>query len=155
MSHSYIIRDLNVNSAIACPDHDEVLDTERSPRDTYAMKGYAYAGGGRRVTRVDITLDGGQTWELADIHYIEDEFRKLAQFDPVYGHIDLTETEQSFCWCFWSLEVPIASLKKATSIAVRAMDESGALQPQGMYLNATGMMNNWFVFALFRVCMLC
>ena len=82
-SHSYIIRDLNVNSAVACPDHDEILDTERQPEDTYAMKGYAYAGGGRRVTRVDVTLDSGQTWELADIHYIEDEFRKLAQFDQI------------------------------------------------------------------------
>ena len=93
-SHSYIIRDLNVNSAIATPDHDEILDTARSPGDTYAVKGYAYAGGGRRVTRVDVTFDGGQTWELADIHYIEDEFRKLAQFDPIYGHIDLTERDQ-------------------------------------------------------------
>jgi len=29
-------------------------------------KGYAWAGGGRRIVRVDITADGGQTWTSVD-----------------------------------------------------------------------------------------
>ena len=67
----YIITDLNVNSAIAHPAHDEILHlptgagTDDKPQ--YNLKGYAYAGGGKRVTRVEISLDQGETWELADV----------------------------------------------------------------------------------------
>ncbi|KAF8649084.1 hypothetical protein AX16_006031 [Volvariella volvacea WC 439] len=147
-SWCYIIRDLNVNSVIACPNHNEVLDTESGESRNYTARGYAYSGGGRRITRVEITLDNGKSWRLANIHYVEDQFRELAQFDPIYGHLDLTESDQCFCWCFWSFDIPIAILKNATSIAVRAMDESLALQPRDMYWSATGMMNNWW----FRVC---
>ncbi|KAF8967746.1 nitrate reductase [Flammula alnicola] len=145
----YIIRELNVNSAIACPDHDEILDTSnKSPEETFIMKGYAYAGGGRRITRVEVTLNEGHTWNLAEIQYPEDLYRTVAYSDSVYGTLDLTESDQCFCWSFWSFEVPIATLKKCKSIAVRSMDESLALQPRDMYWNATGMMNNWW----FRIC---
>lgn len=62
----YIINDLNVNSAIAQPDHDETLDLSTCG-ETYAIKGYAYAGGGRRVTRIEVSLDEGKTWKLSEI----------------------------------------------------------------------------------------
>ncbi|KAF8805919.1 nitrate reductase [Phlegmacium glaucopus] len=142
----YIIRDLNVNSAIACPDHHEILDTTNQP--TYTVKGYAYAGGGRRVTRVEVSSDDGDTWSLANISYPEDLFREVTHFDPVYGSLDLTEFDTCFCWCFWSLEIETSVLKTSKAIMVRSMDESMALQPRDMYWNATGMMNNWW----FRVC---
>lgn len=142
----YMIRELNVNSAIARPDHDEILSGK--DEDTYALQGYAYAGGGRRITRVEISFDEGRTWDLAEIRYPEDQFREIVYNDPVYGTLDLTTSDECFCWCFWSFEVAIKALKNASSIAVRAMDESLALQPRDMYWNATGMMNNWW----FRVC---
>jgi len=138
-----------VNSAIACPNHDEVLDLGDMDQPTYTLRGYAYSGGGRRVTRVEITLDDGASWELANIHYIEDQFREAAQVDTVYGTLDLTDSDQCFCWCFWTFDVPLASLQNASSIAVRAMDESLGLQPRNMYWNATGMMNNWCVCCSF------
>ncbi|KXN90611.1 Nitrate reductase [NADPH], partial [Leucoagaricus sp. SymC.cos] len=145
----YIIRDLNTNSAIACPDHDEILDTSAQGADgTYQVKGYAYAGGGRRVTRVEISSDDGETWSLADITYPEDLFRTVAHFDPVYGDLDMTESDTCFCWCFWSFEMSIKTIETSRAIVVRCMDESLALQPRNMYWNATGMMNNWW----FRVC---
>ncbi|KDR71730.1 hypothetical protein GALMADRAFT_74808, partial [Galerina marginata CBS 339.88] len=144
----YIIRDLSVNSAIACPDHDEILDT-KSASATYTIKGYAYAGGGRRVTRVELSSDDGVTWDLASIIYPEDVFRSASYTsDAVYGELDLTETDTSFCWCFWSYEMPVERLKDSNAIMVRGMDEAMALQPRDMYWNATGMMNNWW----FRVC---
>ncbi|TFK34600.1 nitrate reductase [Crucibulum laeve] len=145
----YIIRDLNTNSAIACPDHDEVLDMgSKSLTERYILRGYAYAGGGRRVTRVEVTFDEGSSWQLANISYPEDSFREVAFDDPVYGSLDLTETDTCFCWCFWTFEASLEVLRQSKSIAVRAMDESLALQPRDMYWNATGMMNNWW----FRVC---
>lgn len=145
----YIIRDLNVNSAIASPEHEEIVDTSsRAPEETYTVKGYAYSGGGRRVTRVEISFDDGNTWSLADITYPEDQFRTAAHFDTVYGDLDLTESDTCFCWCFWSFEMPISTMKTSRAITLRAMDESLALQPRDMYLNATGMMNNWYVNAI-------
>lgn len=136
---------MNVNSAIATPDHDQVLAaTSDSEEATFVLQGYAYAGGGRRVCRVEITLDEGTSWSLAEIKYPEDLFREVTHDDPVYGRIDLTEEDTCFCWCFWSYAVKVADLSKASSIAVRAMDESLALQPRDMYWNATGMMNNWW-----------
>ena len=65
----FLINDLNVNSAIAEPRHDEVLSVypEHLFESQYQVKGYAYAGGGRRVTRVEISLDEGDSWALADM----------------------------------------------------------------------------------------
>jgi len=63
----YIINELNTNSAIAQPNHDDVLDLTTSG-ETYTIKGYAYSGGGRRVNRVEVSLDEGISWTLAEIH---------------------------------------------------------------------------------------
>lgn len=149
-SNRYIINDLNVNSAIACPNHDEILVT-KSAQQTYTLRGYAYAGGGRRVTRVEISFDDGSTWELANIAYPEDLFRTVIHSDPVYGILDLTQTDTCFCWCFWSFEAPINLLTRSAAVMVRCMDESLALQPRDMYWNATGMMNNWLVPSISRI----
>lgn len=57
----YAIYDLNVNSAVVHPQHDEVLRPAKAgPNATYTARGYAYAGGGRRINRVEISLDKGK-----------------------------------------------------------------------------------------------
>jgi nitrate reductase (NAD(P)H) len=109
------------------------------------MRGYAYAGGGRRVTRVEISFDDGCAWSLAHITYPEDLFRAVVHSDPIYGSLDLTASDTCFCWCFWSFEAPLTLLKASAAVMVRCMDESMAIQPRDMYWNATGMMNNWYV----------
>ena len=60
-------RELNVNSAIAKPDHNEKLYIDKTPA-SYPIQGYAYAGGGRKVTRVEVSLDEGETWTLANMY---------------------------------------------------------------------------------------
>lgn len=65
----YAIYDLSTNSATVYPAHDEKLylsssDTSTDAPEseqTYQVKGYAYGGGGRRVTRVEVTLDKGKS----------------------------------------------------------------------------------------------
>ena len=137
----YIINELNVNSAIACPDHDEILDPAWD--SSYTLKGYAYAGGGRRITRVELSFDDGVTWILANISYPEDAFRDIVHSDPIYGTLDFTDYDTCFCWCFWSFEASLDRLGSSAAVMVRCMDESLCLQPRNMYWNATGMMNNW------------
>lgn len=55
----YAIYDLSVNSAAAYPQHNEELQLT-STISTYKARGYAYGGGGRRITRVEISLDKGR-----------------------------------------------------------------------------------------------
>jgi sulfite oxidase len=41
--------------------------TNSEPTDQVALQGYAYSGGGREISRVDVSLDGGKTWDQADL----------------------------------------------------------------------------------------
>ncbi|KAG2067855.1 hypothetical protein BDR04DRAFT_1104460 [Suillus decipiens] len=141
--------ELNVNSAIATPDHNEKLYIDKIPDEngtiaSYPIRGYAYAGGGRRVTRVEVSLDQGETWTLANIEYPEDQFREVRHQDPFYGTLDTTERDTSLCWCFWTFYVSHDVLANCDALIVRAMDEGLALQPRDMYWHALGMMNNWW-----------
>lgn len=139
----YAIYDLNPNSAICCPAHEEQVSISQGPQ-TYRARGYAYSGGGRRITRVEITLDKGKSWKLADVQYPEDRYRDVEK-DLYGGRIDMTWRESCFCWCFWSIDLPKEEIKGAKDIFVRSMDESMNVQPRDMYWSVLGMMNNpWF-----------
>lgn len=139
----YAIYDLNPNSAICFPAHDEKVSLQTGP-DTYRARGYAYSGGGRRVTRVEITMDKGKSWRLADIEYPEDRYRDFEK-DLFGGRMDMSWRESCFCWCFWSIELSKEELASAKDIFVRSMDDSMNIQPRDMYWSVLGMMNNpWF-----------
>ena len=139
----YAIYDLSTNSAIAYPAHEEQVCLQDGP-EKYRAKGYAYGGGGRRVTRVEISIDKCRTWRLADIEYAEDRYREADKM-LFGGRLDMSWRESCFCWCHWSLDIPTVELAAAKDIVVRAMDESMNLQPRDMYWSVLGMMNNpWF-----------
>ncbi|CAG8680850.1 16968_t:CDS:1 [Funneliformis caledonium] len=121
----YIIYELNVNSAIAAPAHDEIIPFSRLTNNSeYTLKGYAYTGGGRKVTRVEITLDDGKYWFLADL------------YDPV------EHNGRSWCWTFWSLTIPTHSFLRCKEFRVRAWDSAHNSQPEDPTWNVMGMMNN-------------
>ncbi|KAJ9636684.1 hypothetical protein H2201_008370 [Coniosporium apollinis] len=148
MDERYAIYDLSTNSAIAYPAHEEQLCLVGAPAK-YRVKGYAYGGGGRRVTRVEVSMDKGKTWRLSKIDYAEDRYREAGLQELFGGTLDMTWRESSFCWCFWSIDVPVSELKDAKDILVRAMDESMNLQPRDMYWSVLGMMNNpWYRIAI-------
>lgn len=126
----YIINELNINSVITTPCHDEILPINASTTQRpYTLRGYAYSGGGRKVTRVEITFDGGETWNLCTVNCPETP----------------TKYNRHWCWCFWELEVEVMELLGAKEIAVRAWDEAMNTQPKDLTWNVMGMMNNcWF-----------
>lgn len=145
----YAIYDLSTNSATAHPAHDERITLDDGSAK-YVTQGYAYAGGGRRVTRVELSLDQGRTWRLANIVYPEDRYRDAEQ-ELFGGRIDMSWRESCFCWCFWRLSVPVSDLAEAKDLLVRAMDESMNIQPRDMYWSVLGMMNNpWFRITIIR-----
>ena len=143
----YAIYDLSPNSATAYPAHSEKLGLVNGP-ETYRARGYAYSGGGRRVTRVELSLDQGRTWQLADVDYPEDRYRDVDR-EIFGGQLDMAWRETSFCWCFWRLDIPMAELAAAKDLLVRSMDEAMCVQPRDTYWSVLGMMNNpWYRIAI-------
>ena len=49
-----------VTSAICSPPSGGSLKSGK----TVEVKGYAWSGGGNRIVRVDVTSDGGNTWQV-------------------------------------------------------------------------------------------
>ncbi|PWZ01233.1 putative nitrate reductase [Testicularia cyperi] len=145
----YIINDLNVNAAVCSPDHNQTLPIDASSTsDDFAIEGYAYTGGGKRVTRVEVSLDDGLSWKSAEIFYPEDLYRMYPiQEHPYFGKLDLSDTEMSFAWCFWRFPVDLKAAiidQNVSVISVRAIDEGLASMPRDMYWNAMSMMNSWW-----------
>ena len=146
MDERYAIYDLSTNSATAYPAHEEQVCLVDGPK-LYKVRGYAYGGGGRRITRVEVTLDKGKSWALANIRYHEDDYRDNADEDEMLygGKIDMGWRETCFAWCFWDIELKVEDLAVSGDILVRAMDESMNVQPRDMYWSVLGMMNNpWY-----------
>ncbi|KAL4273638.1 hypothetical protein GQ457_13G021360 [Hibiscus cannabinus] len=126
----YVINEFNVNSVITTPCHEEILPINSwTSQRPYTLRGYAYSGGGKKVRRVEVTMDGGKTWQVCSLDQPERANK--------YG--------KYWCWCFWLLEVEVLDLLGAKEIAVRAWDETLNTQPDKLIWNVMGMMNNcWF-----------
>ncbi|KAA8894892.1 nitrate reductase [Sphaerosporella brunnea] len=144
----YAIYDLSVNSAIVYPQNDETLSLGETCPEFYRFRGYAYSGGMRRITRVELSLDKGNTWELADIDYPEDRYRETER-ELYGGRLDMASRDVCYCWCFWQLPIAVNRLVNAEDVVLRAMDESMTIQPRDMYWSVLGMMHNaWFRIAI-------
>lgn len=144
----YAIHDLSVNSAIAYPAHEETLGL-RGAAESYTIKGYAYSGGMRRVTRVEVSFDKGCSWHLSDISYPEDRYRETERDELYGGRLDMQYRDACYCWCFWSLKTRVGTIAAAEDIVVRAMDDSMSIQPRDTYWSVLGMMHNaWFRIAI-------
>ena len=71
------------------------------------------------MTRVEVTMDGGETWQVCRLDHPEKP-NKYSKY---------------WCWCFWSLEVEVLDLIGAKEIAVRAWDETLNTQPEKLIWN--------------------
>lgn len=57
------------------------------------MKGYAWSGGGRRIIRVDVSVDGGRSWQVANLDR---------------GNEKMTNSgEKSWAWTLWTCDIPL------------------------------------------------
>ena len=138
----YILYDLNVNSAITTPGHCEKIQPQ-SLQDTYVTRGYAYSGGNRRITRVEVSVDSGKSWRLAEL-----ERAPADRLASMYGELvgaSYYKRSRNWTWVRWSLGMPMAELLEAKELVVRAWDEAQNTQPEHLTWNLMGMMNNcWF-----------
>jgi nitrate reductase (NAD(P)H) len=123
----YIFNELNINSAMTAPDHNEVIDLSPiSMSRTYEVGGYAYTGGGRRITRVELSTDGGKHWELCKINV----------------HEKPTDYGMYWCWIWWTYDLPVSDLVGCKEVWCRAWDDANNTQNTDPTWNLMGMGNN-------------
>lgn len=76
-----------------------------------SVEGYAYSGGGREIVRVDISVDGGETWDQADL--VDDRGKG----------------SKAWCWKRWKY-TGLGRRTGKTVLLVKATDEAYNTQPQ-------------------------
>ncbi|KAF9438194.1 hypothetical protein BGZ76_009292 [Entomortierella beljakovae] len=136
----YIINELNINSAISSPAHGSALSISDplNMNKEITISGYAYNGGCKKVTRVEVTLDAGKSWLLSDLEHPE-EWPEFQFCNDPYPR------QRYWCWCFWSVKIPVRELLNCKDIQVRAWDSTLNTQPKDLNWNLMGMMNNcWY-----------
>lgn len=111
-----MLGELSINSAICRPRDGETLRAGKC-----AVQGYAMAGGGRSVERVDVSGDNGQTWTEAK--FDADGFSRWA-------------------WRFWEAQIELEAGE--SQIVARAWDSATNTQPEDARAvwNFKGYMNN-------------
>lgn len=90
-----------LTSAVASPGDGSFL-----PSGPVEVAGYALAGGGRTVARVDVSTDGGRSWAQAA----------------------LEQRDDPWTWTRWATTVDLAPGQH--DLVVRAWDDTGAVQPE-------------------------
>ncbi|XP_024196342.2 sulfite oxidase, partial [Rosa chinensis] len=95
------------------------------------VHGYAVSGGGRGIERVDVSFDGGKTWEEA--------IRYQKSTEVPYVADDTSSGDK----CAWVLFKAEADLSHNTEIVTKAVDIAGNVQPEnvGVIWNLRGIQN--------------
>lgn len=101
-----MLTDMPINSCIMSPTHRQVI----THRGTIDVAGWAFAGGGRTVERIEVSCDRGATWQRVD----------EACVTP----------RRYYAWRLWRtrIEVP-RHVEGWIELAVRAIDDAINYQP--------------------------
>lgn len=124
------IQESPVTSAITEPQNGTAI---KASDKSVTLKGYAWSGGGRGVIRVDVSVDGGKTWEVA-------ELTKL----PGKDRMDQSFSRQ-WAWCLWQASVAVPKGHKGPlELICKATDSSYNSQPDTVapIWNLRGVVNN-------------
>ncbi|KAI1823296.1 Oxidoreductase, molybdopterin-binding domain-containing protein [Xylaria intraflava] len=107
------------------PEGNKTPAPRQEPRATASgrvvqVEGYAYSGGGREIQRVDISLDGGTTWDQANL--VNDAKQE--------------QGSRAWCWKRWKYEGVLPEVKDdangeaKTTFVVKATDDAYNTQPE-------------------------
>ncbi|XP_071349857.1 sulfite oxidase, mitochondrial [Trachinotus anak] len=125
------IQELPIQSAVTTPADGAVVD--RSAAEV-TVKGYAWSGGGREVVRVDVSLDGGKTWEVAQLR--SSDKGQAPEPSPPPG--------RAWAWKLWELTAPLPPEAQELEIVCKAVDNSYNMQPDTVppIWNLRGVLSN-------------
>ena len=107
-----------INGAIATPESGAEVSA-----GTIELSGYTLPTGraGSRIKSVQISADGGTTWQSAKV----------------------SEESSDFCWQLWSGKIDVTPSTKR--LLLRAQDSSGGFMPGRVPWNAKGyLQNSWY-----------
>ena len=105
----------NLQSVIVKPAQGETIPLDHAKKGaTYKLEGYAYDGGGHEVQRVEVSLDGGETWLYCVRKFPESPIRHGNKF---------------WTWLHWSVEVEVSHLIRCKDIVVRCFNVFKNTQP--------------------------
>lgn len=107
-SKIHSLQEMPVTSAITYPQKSAVL-----PAGSHTLKGFAYSGGGRGIVRVDVSVDGGKTWQTATL--TDGSQQKM---------------HKAWAWTFWECDVELPASESRVEIMCRATDASYNVQPE-------------------------
>ncbi len=128
------IQEMPVQSAITGlreVSHDSesdkiLLQGLKTEEDWVIVEGYAWSGGGRKITRVDVSADDGKSWHQAEL--LPDE----------------SLGSKAWSWKRWRWVIPMTQARSC--FVVKAADEAGNSQPKEYepYWNFRGnLTNSW------------
>jgi len=121
------VMEMPVHSSVILPEMNTTLSGQEAWKvaaDGIEVRGIALGGGGHRIARVDVSIDGGKTYVPADLddHGMEKVHRR----------------NYHWSWYWWSKKVPLTEDMKGQlakgqpltlQVASRAMTEHGNTQP--------------------------
>lgn len=78
---------------------------------THTVRGYAYSGGGRKVIRVDVSADGGNTWKQATL-------------------LDGSEqpADRAWAWTLWECDLDLTTVPAAVTESARERGKTASKQ---------------------------
>ena len=103
-SQGKMLGEIPLNSVVCDPAEGAILAS-----GSVTVRGYAIAGGARRVERVEVSGDGGKTWVEANL-------------EEHGNHVT--------AWSFWETSLDLAP--GASQIVTRATDSAGDTQPESV-----------------------
>lgn len=132
-----ISQTLPVQSMICNPPQNTILGGKNCTAIT--LKGVAWSGAGKEVTRVDVSIDGGKTWTAAELYKpIKQGWNRHWAWTQFYKTVPLPEEIQN-------------KLKRGEHVKLdmvsKALNSDFNVQPERMepYWNSRGVgINHWY-----------
>jgi sulfite oxidase len=121
------IQEYPVQSAICQPSPNSKISKEDG---TISLAGYAWSGAGRGIIRVEVSIDGGNSWHSAKLEQDPDQ-----------------DNDHMWAWTFWRTEIPIPKETKPgqqLELICKATDRAYNTQPEtakGIW-NIRGLLHN-------------
>ena len=103
------IQELPVQSLICLPQDGTVVP---EGEEDLTLSGIAWSGGGRAIIRVDVSVDGGRSWHVADLNEGTQQ-----------------ERGKAWAWTFWNATVPLPPHRGELEVCCKAVDLSYNVQP--------------------------
>lgn len=133
-----VIHEQPVTSFVCNPPQNCTMGA-KGGLDEITLKGVSWSGGGRKIERVDVSIDGGKNWTAAELYKpIEQRYNHHWAWTQFHQTIKLPEEVKNKLKCGQKVHLDVSS---------KAVDSAFNVQPETMapYWNPRGIaINHWY-----------